>query len=514
MNRRKRVVVLVLSVLGLLTAVPAWVRGQQFPTVSPEHKELFVDDYLIGKLVNLKRTLHQPIKHGPILRPENSWENLALQTRNVPFWVPDEKVWKLYYMAFARKGKREQHTTSLAISKDGLHWEKPVLNLIEWDGSKANNLVARHDNSDQFLYHALYDPADVPERRYKALFGIIGKRQPAVSADGLHWSLLPTPSIPSADESQLIYDELGKQFLSTVKHTGPYGRSVYLTTSKNFNEWTEPKLIFHADGYDQELGRQRLADRMSNPRWVPLTINQPSQYNVDIYNMPVFPYEGHYIALPMKFHQSGPTPIGNSDGFHLVEMVSSRDLHRWSPVAGRRAFIPPSFAGPDVYDTGSVVPPTRPVVRDGELWFYYTGLKRRFQEANIATMADGSRRYRSVPDIGAILLAKLRLDGFVSMDAGELKGTLLTVPLHLKGRRLFVNVDALDGEVTAEIFDSRGREVMGSFSVEHSQPVRGDHLEAELKWSGGADLSVLGDKQVRIRFHLRRARLYSFWVTE
>ena len=129
-------------------------------------------------------------------------------------------------------------------------------------------------------------------------------------------------------------------------------------------------------------------------------------------------------------------------------------------------------------------------------------------------MADGSRRYRSVPDIGAILLAKLRLDGFVSMDAGELKGTLLTVPLHLKGRRLFVNVDALDGEVTAEIFDSRGREVMGSFSVEHSQPVRGDHLEAELKWSGGADLSVLGDKQVRIRFHLRRARLYSFWVTE
>ena len=177
MNRRKRVVVLVLSVLGLLTAVPAWVRGQQFPTVSPEHKELFVDDYLIGKLVNLKRTLHQPIKHGPILRPENSWENLALQTRNVPFWVPDEKVWKLYYMAFARKGKREQHTTSLAISKDGLHWENPVLNLIEWDGSKANNLVARHDNSDQFLYHALYDPADVPERRYKALFGI-GKRQP------------------------------------------------------------------------------------------------------------------------------------------------------------------------------------------------------------------------------------------------------------------------------------------------------------------------------------------------
>ena len=129
-------------------------------------------------------------------------------------------------------------------------------------------------------------------------------------------------------------------------------------------------------------------------------------------------------------------------------------------------------------------------------------------------MEDGSRRYRSVPDIGAILLSRLRLDGFVSIDAGELKGSLLTVPLQLKGRRLFVNVDAAEGEVTAEIFDSRGREVMGSFSVEHSQPVRGDHLEAELKWSGGGDLSALGDKRVRIRFHLRQAHLYSFWVTE
>ena len=156
-SRRKRIVTFV-SVLALFQTVPALLRGQQFPIVSPEHKELFVDDHLIGKLVNLERTLHQPVKHGPMLLPQKPWENLAVQTRNVPFWVPDEKVWKLYYMAFARKGEKEQHTTSLAISKDGLHWEKPVLNLVEWDGSKANNLVARHESSDQFLYHALYDP--------------------------------------------------------------------------------------------------------------------------------------------------------------------------------------------------------------------------------------------------------------------------------------------------------------------------------------------------------------------
>ena len=510
MSSKKRA--FIMTVLGCAVAIASPLSAQKIPTISPEHKQLFVDDYIIGRVVRLERTLHQPVKHGPIIRPEKAWENLATQTRNAPFFVPEEKVWKLYYLAFARKGEREQHTTLLAISSDGLSWRKPELNLIEWDSSKANNLVARHETWEDFLYHVIYDPADVPERRYKAFFGL-GDRQPAVSADGLHWNILPTPAITSGDESQLIYDELGKQFLSTVKQVGPYGRSVYLSTSKNFNEWTDPKLIFHADGYDQELGRKRLADRMSNPRWVPLTVNKASHYNVDIYNMPVFPYEGQYIGLPMKFHQSGPTPIGNQDGFHLVEMVSSRDLCEWSPVAGRRAFIPPSFAGPGLYDTGSVVPPSRPVVRDGELWLYYTGLKRRFQEANIGVMKDGSRRYVSVPDIGAVLLAKLRLDGFVSMDAGSQEGTLLTVPLLIKGRRLFVNVDASEGEVRAEILGQRGRKSADYFSLDKSQAVRGNHLKAELAWGSDSDLSSLEGKRVRIRFHLRKARLYSFWVT-
>ena len=119
MNIGKRVV-LILFVLGLFPAVSVWVRGHQFPIVSPEHKELFVDDYLIGKLVNLKRTLHQPVKHGPVLRPENPWENLAVQTRNVPFWVPDEKVWKLYYLAFARKREsRAAHELPWGFRKMG-----------------------------------------------------------------------------------------------------------------------------------------------------------------------------------------------------------------------------------------------------------------------------------------------------------------------------------------------------------------------------------------------------------
>ena len=507
----------ILSMAAVLTVIQLGVfqlLGQQIPRVTPDHKELFIDDHMIGKLVKLKRTLHQPTKHStPMVRPEHPWENLLVQTRTAPFWVPEEKVWKLYYMAFASKGKGNQHTSPYAVSNDGLTWDKPSLNLFEWQGSKVNNLVAGHDNWSQFLYHVVYDPDDIPERRYKGMFGI-GKRQPAISADGLRWTPLDTAAVPSADESQMIYDELGKQFLATVKHEGPYGRSVYLSLSKDFATWTSPRLIFHADGEDQIVGRERIANRVSDPRWVPLTINKPSRYNVDIYNMPVFPYEGQYVGLPMKFHSSGPTPIGNSDGFHMVEMVSTRDLRQWHRVAGRKIFIPLSHAGVGRYDTGTIVPPSRPIVRDGELWLYYSGNKRRFESGNIGPLVDGRKRYVSLPDTGAVLLAKLRLDGFVSLDAGEQEGSLLTVPLSLEGKRMFVNVNATGGYIRAEILDSTGRTESGGFSLGNSIAVRGDHLKAEIKWKGRENLSSLAGKSVRIRFHLKKANLFAFWVTE
>jgi len=497
----------------LSATLSSGLRAQWTMEVRARQKQLFLDDQVVGKVRNLRRTLHQPAKNpeAPILRPEHAWENLIVQTRNAPFWDPQAGVWKLYYLAFVQ-ADGDTHTSCLAVSKDGVRWEKAPLGVVEWKGSKQNNLVTAAPG-DGFLYHVLHDPSDVPARRFKGLFGL-EKRQPAVSADGLHWTMLPVPPVPSQDESQLNWDEGTRRFIATVKHEGPYGRSVYLSLSRDFETWTAPKLIFHADGVDQERGRSRIAARLTDPRYAPLAINQPDQYNVDIYNMPVFPYQGIYIGMPMKFHQSGPTPIGNQDGFHHVELVTSRDLEYWAPVTDRAVFIPNAPVGPGVYDTGTIVPATRPIVRDGELWFYYTGIKRRFQAENVKVGSDGKARYVSVPDGGAIYLARLRLDGFVSFDAGQLEGSLTTLPLKLGGKRLFVNVDARAGEVRAEVLDARGRTVLDQYSLARSVPLRGDHLEGELRWTGSANLSVPSNEPVRLRFVLRNASLYAFWVAD
>ena len=189
------------------------------------------------------------------------------------------------------------------------------------------------------------------------------------------------------------------------------------------------------------------------------------------------------------------------------ELASSRDLIHWERVGNREKFIPLSVLdGERNYDTAQLLAANRPIVKDGQLWFYYTGLKWRYHPDDVKSEGHVSR-----PDSGAICLAKLRLDGFVSLDAGTATGSILTKPVILAGQSLRVNVEAPDGELRAEILDSRSGKAIHGYSLAQSVPVRGDHLDAELKWSS-AKLGALAGRTVQLRFSLRQASLYAFWT--
>lgn len=106
------------------------------------------------------------------------------------------------------------------------------------------------------MENVVYDPGDPdPAQRYKGLGHCFG-REPIVSPDGITWKRLDVPKIPASDESNLSLDQESRTFIATVKHGGPHGRSVFLSTSADFRSWTKPELIFHADDQDQVLGRE------------------------------------------------------------------------------------------------------------------------------------------------------------------------------------------------------------------------------------------------------------------
>ena len=81
----------------------------------------------------------------------------------------------------------------------------------------------------------------------------------------------------------------------------------------------------------------------------------------------------------------------------------------------------------------------------------------------------------------ALGLAKLRVDGFVSLDAGPTRrGILVTRPLISEGRRLRANMRCYGGgSIAAEIVDLRERVIPG-FSREECDVFRGDSVEHTL----------------------------------
>jgi hypothetical protein len=481
-------------------------------------KILFIDGAVVEQRADVEEIFHPARKAGPVLKPERSWEGPWIQIRTAPSWNPEKKVWMLWY--FCASG------TGYAESRDGLRWERPELGLREHDGSRRNNLLpSSHDGDPNSSWSGFsfvfYDRKEQnPERRYKALASYLftpppGKTPPgqepnlapasgfypAVSPDGLRWTTLKTSFIPSSDEAHMFYDEVSGLYAATVKHVGPYGRAVYLSLSRDFEHWSDPKdcLIFHADKLDQDLGAERIAEHLRRPDLLKPVTNQPRAYRTDIYNLPVFAYEGMYVGLPTLFNQSGPWHLDprNQDGFLSVELAASRDLVQWERSGGRQRFLAPSPLGGNSYDTGELLAANAALRMGNELWIYYSGLKSRAEPP---------------PDGGAICLAKLRVDGFISLDAGEREGQILTRPLVLSGATLRVNLEAPQGQVWAEILDAASGRVLPGFSRNDCIPATGDRLDAEVKWKG-AKLSSLKGRNARIRFGLRSASLYAFWAS-
>ncbi|MEZ6045169.1 MAG: hypothetical protein R3C11_06225 [Planctomycetaceae bacterium] len=263
-----------------------------------------------------------------------------------------------------------------------------------------------------------------------------------------------------------------------------------------------------ADDLDQELGKKLILERFQNPNLLLPLYNDPAVYNVDVYNMGLFYYEGIYIGLPAFYHATGPIPnYPNTDGFHLIQLVSSRDLKNWKRHGNRETFIGPSHIDSGAYDLTQILPPSAPVLRGDELWFYYTGLKWRSVFDYNGTFPDGSMtlKHGRDKDGGAVCLAVLRRDGFISIDGGENGGSLVTKPFPLPEGDLHVNLDAYSGEAIIEMLDSKGE------LIAYSKPLTGDLPNQAITWENEFDLKEQLGQTVSLRFQLINASLYSYW---
>ena len=442
----------------------------------PGVRQLFLDDRDIETKSGLQRTMHRPIKRGAVIRSPNPKQ--TIQTRTAPVWDPNTKRYKLWVIGIDQ---------NLWESQDGLHW-------VPGPETSTPIMMAVYDSRDP-------DPA----RRFKAPLLNQGF---AVSADGVQWKKLTTEKIPSYDEGNFSYDATEGLFLHTVKRSGTFGRSLAVATSRDFTHWDDLGIVFQTDERDQLLGRHHITARYEDKYLLHPPYREPSVYNVDVYNMGLFHYEGLYIGLPALYHATGPVPnYPNTVGFHLIQLAYSRNLKTWHRLGDRQVWLGPSRVASGAYDLTQILPPSAPVLHGDELWFYYTGLKWRGSFTYVGTFPNG--KYIPIPgkdrDGGAICLAVLRRDGFISLDAADPPGVLETKPFTLTGKTLHLNVDAHGGEAQVTLLNVDGD------ILAQSHPIVGDQPSVHVEWKQGDIASRVG-QDVRLRLTLRRASLYSYWL--
>ena len=215
---------------------------------------------------------------------------------------------------------------------------------------------------------------------------------------------------------------------------------------------------------------------------------------LQFYQMPVFKYEGFYIGQLAAYHTFPEEPHIRFFGTIDIQLAASRDGIGWERVGDRKPFIP--NGPPASIDSGEVYMANAPVRVGDELWFYYS-----------PCAIEHGPTGRS----GPICLAKLRLDGFVSVDAGEDMGTLVTQPFTFEGDSLEINAQARGGLAAVAVLDRQGTQVPG-FGKTDCAIFDSDSVRHTVTWRQ-VSIGSLKGKVIRLKFYLRNARLYSFRLT-
>ena len=440
--------------------------------------QLFVDDYLIADRYGLSRTMHQPRKYpgNPILRAETPAEGHAVNLYGTVMRSHGDGTFRMWYQGYAGGAYHGLYATS----HDGVYWERPSLGRIAFAGSRDNNLI----DTDMAVINIIEDPADPdPRRRYKCLyFGQLGQSTAArtcvaFSPDGVAWtpySENPVLDGTSDTHTLLGWDERIDRYVAYIR----------------------PSL--HADdGTVRVIGRSESEDFV---HWsTPVPVLAPDEQDppaLEFYGMPVFKRAGVYFGLLWAYHAFVEEPAIRMEAETEVQLAVSRDGISWDRLGDRKPFIPRGMPG--AFDARGLYTAKEPVAVGDELWFYYGG------DSTFHSPGGQQAAY-------ALGLAKLRMDGFVSLDADETTGWVVTEPFRFEGSRLSVNAEVHNGFVAAAVLDAEGHHLDGYHRVD-SVLADGCAVDQPITWRERTSLRPLRGEVIRLKFYLRDARLYAFHI--
>jgi hypothetical protein len=494
-----------------VAAVPSPAAGAALTPAEPiavgSDKQLLVDERFFDTSDGIRLTLHQPVKDPtPLLTAsrDNPWERNRITGGSLI--EVDGQVW-LYYDAIAPSGfNQRQRYLCLARSADGLHFEKPRLGVCEFAGSTENNIVfpprwLPHEPCNVFLDG---NPACPPEQRFKLMTNVIPNHPGgdydwrnadtyfATSPDGIHFTLLDRPSHGMCDGvNRALWDPYIGHYVAYMRAGNAFGRAISRCEFDELTAFGEEHLVFGADEIDQ----QHLDPELFTGMDFYTSLAQFYQGAPRLYlYFPMAYY--HYPADQARRRGRGGTRNPSNDGPLEAHFAVSRDGIRITRPE-RRAFIPRGVDG--AWDWGTTYMIGH-VIRGDAIWLYYGG----------APFTHGDYRLDEAEALGGIGRALLRLDGFVSAEAGSEPGGFVTPPLVFAGKALELNLEtAAGGWARMALLEADGRPLPG-YTLDECFAVNGNYVRCRVRWGGTTDVGSLAGRPVRLQVRQRLAHLYAF----
>jgi hypothetical protein len=508
------------------------IQGERFSyrlSISRSMKTAYfalVDDRLVEDTLVLRRTLGKPYlkKREPVIDPGQSFGSVLRDK---------DGLWRMWYITFQTRDPSKDLVgcatpQRIAYSRDGIEWERPSLGLVSEGGSRQNNIILgekQRDRNGRYLtgYGGVSSfcvidnethPHPCTRARFTALYTAypvdsIGGILMAHSDDGLEWTAYPENAVfPGGQDTQniLIHDpRIGKYvcyhrpmiYCGVANHAN---RKMARCESDDLVRWTPGRVVLDTDERDA-------------PAWE--FFDEPGMRGMrgrvmQFQGMTPWISNGCYLALAWMYDSR----VGTFD----LELVHSPDGVHWQREALREPFIKHGF--PDGFRGKLPVPNgTAPIFVGDEEYFYVSSSPHGHHEVALADTGKGSAEdRRKLLETTSIYLLAVKRDRWVSYDAGEREGELLTTPIEWKGGgslRLNASIEA-GGSIRVEIEDRWSRSVK-DFHLDEIPPINGplDAVDHVVPFGPGPKTIMVIPQvgPIRFRFWLKKAKLYGWSFT-
>lgn len=520
----------------LLAVLALVATAADLPAAAPgvidvgARRQLFLDDLFFASARGVTLRVHAPRKTGEqTIVPDRPWERGGLGPYSSVLW--HEGKYHFWYHAMDRA---LWHTSPLAgaicyaTSEDGITWTKPDLGLVEYEGSRRNNIVVGHGAAGlrigQDGMMVFVDPtAPAAERlrmvcRFKAEGGDSHGVNILSSGDGIHWTPTHANVVDYRPEEKrhhldsqnvMFWDEARKKYVAYVRRNlrdaGSQGRAIARGESDRLGGFPmtqdlpvvfapEPSDPLHGvsvvDYYNSAALRYPWADRA-------------------YFLFPQAYY--HYTRKLREFAKDLPVNAGPME----TQFAASRDGIAWERF-DRRPFVPVGMKGEFDCHSTRLIYGLVPDRSGREMYLFYRGSDwlhgwdRNEQNQKLLT-ARGLGADRNITVISRLVL---RRDGFVSVSAGHETGEFTTPPLQVEGRRLRLNLDtSATGIARVACLDADGKPLEG-FALEDCDIIHtANEINRTVTWRGSPELPATAGV-VRLLVELRNTDLYAFQFSE